>query len=106
MDLTTLLEGNVTYEVKFSGLSLFFTLRKPTNQEDLEYRRRSAKVAVKKGSVEPSDLALDAPLWLFNKVCTSAEYENGAGTRQALSDEEKSKVSNATKLQVIRRHRD
>lgn len=109
MDFNTLYEKSKTvdYDVRLPDYRLFFKLRRPTNQEDQEYRRKAAKIAVKNGKWESSDIALNAPLWLFDKLCVSYEIENGEGSRESLPEEWREKlIPNSTRLVVIRRHLD
>jgi len=104
MDLKEALSTDTEYAIKFRGLTLYFTLRNPTPSEDLEFRRRSGKVTAKNGRVESSDAALEAPLWLLDKVKTKAEYSNGTAERFPIADDLYREIPSRTKLTVIARH--
>lgn len=103
MDLSQLTEEQ-EYAIKFKDLTLFFTLRNPSSKEDLEYRRRSARVSAKNGKIESSDVALEAPLWLMDQVCTKVECQNGGPDRTELSKEDIAKIPTRTRLRVISQH--
>jgi hypothetical protein len=87
MDLSALTDDQV-YQIK----------------EDLEYRRKSTKSSFKNGKVESSDVALDAPLWLLEQVCTKVECQNGGPDREILSKDDIQKIPTRTKLRVIGQH--
>jgi hypothetical protein len=103
MDLSQLTEEQV-YEIKVKDLTLFFTLRNPSSKEDLEYRRRSTKVSARNGKIESSDVALDAPLWLMEQICTKVECQNGGPEREILSKDDIQKIPTRTRLRVITQH--
>lgn len=103
-DLKEALTGETEYALKFRGLMLYFTLRNPTNSEDLEYRRRVGKVSAKNGKLESTDVALEAPLWLLEKVKTKVEYSNGTAERFAVPDDLYRDIPNRTKLVIINKH--
>ena len=104
MDLKEALSGETEYAIKFRGLVLYFTLRDPSNAEDLEYRRRSARQSLKNKQFESSDLALEAPLWLLEKVKTKVEYSNGSAERTPVADDLYKQIPARTKLVVITKH--
>ncbi len=104
MDLSQLTE-DTEYAYKIKDLTLIFTLRNPTSREDLEYRRRSAKVSVKNGKLESSDVAIDAPLWLMDQICTKVECQNGKPEdRREMNKEEIAKIPSWTRRRVITQH--
>jgi hypothetical protein len=104
MDLSALTEEQV-YEIKVKDLTLFFTLRNPSSKEDLEYRRRSTKVSARNGKIESSDVALEAPLWLMDQICSKVECMNGGPEREQLSKEQINQmIPTRTKLRVITQH--
>jgi hypothetical protein len=101
MDLSALTD-DTECAIKLRDLTLIFTLRNPTSRDDLEYRRRSAKVSVKNGKIESSDVALDAPLWLLEQICTKVECHNGTPEdRREMSKEEIAKIPSLTRRRVI-----
>jgi hypothetical protein len=104
MDLREALTGDTEYAVKYRMLTLYFTLRNPTNREDLEYRRRSGKVQIKNKNIETSDAALEAPLWLLDQVKTKLEYSNGTAERFPVPDDLYREIPARTKLAVISKH--
>lgn len=104
MDLKDAISGQTEYAINYRGLTLYFVLRNPTSAEDLEYRRRSAKVQVKNKRIESTDDALNAPLWLLDKIKTKVEYSNGSAERLPVSDDIYSEIPARTKLAVISRH--
>jgi len=103
-DLKETLTADTEYAIKFRGLTLYFTLRNPTPSEDLEFRRRSGRVSAKNGKVESSDMALDAPLWLLDRVKTKAEYSNGTAERFPITDDLYRDIPSRTKLTIIAKH--
>ena len=103
MDLSQLTE-DTEYIIKIKDLTFYFTLRNPSSREDLEYRRRSARVSAKNGKIESSDMALEAPLWLLDQVCTKVECMNGGPERSVLSKEDIAKIPTRTRLRVISQH--
>ena len=104
MELKDALQENTEYAITYRGLKLFFTLRNPSSAEDLEFRRRSGKLKAKNGRLESSDEALNAPLWLLDKIKTKIEYSNGTPQRLDLSPEDYEKIPVRTKLAVISKH--
>lgn len=104
MNLQEALNDQPEYAVKYKDLTLYFTLRNPTNSEDLEYRRRSAKVQLKGKKLESGDDALNAPLWLLDKIKTKVEYSNGSAERLPVSEEDYRAMPARTKLAIISRH--
>lgn len=104
MELKDALTDESEYAINYRGLKLFFTLRNPNSAEDLEFRRRSGKLKAKNGRLESSDEALNAPLWLLEKIKTKIEYSNGTPERLALSPEDYEKIPVRTKLAVISKH--
>ena len=104
MDLKDALQEEIEYAVNYRGLKLFFTLRNPNSAEDLEFRRRSGKLKAKNGRLESSDEALNAPLWLLDKIKTKIEYSNGTSQRSDLSPEDYEKIPVRTKLAIIAKH--
>jgi hypothetical protein len=104
MDLKEALSSAQEYAIRFKGLTLYFTLRNPTNKEDLEFRRRSGQIKAKSGKVESSDAALDAPIWLLDQIKTKVEYSNGTPERFEVAADLYEQIPNRTKLLVISRH--
>lgn len=111
MDLRQALTEEMEYAVNFRGFILYFTLRNPTNQEDIGYRRRSGKVSIKNKNIETSDTALDAPLWLLEQIKTKVEYSNGKidpatgeVAREPVPDDLYREIPARTKQAVISRH--
>jgi hypothetical protein len=104
VDLKDALQEEIEYAINYRGLKLFFTLRNPNSAEDLEFRRRSGKLKAKNGRLESSDEALNAPLWLLDKLKTKVEYSNGTPQRLDLSPEDYEKIPVRTKLSVIAKH--
>jgi len=104
VDLKDALQEEIEYAINYRGLKLFFTLRNPNSAEDLEFRRRSGKLKAKNGKLESSDEALNAPLWLLDKVKVKVEYSNGTPQRADMSPEDYEKVPIRTKLAVIAKH--
>ena len=110
MDLREALNNRPEIVVQFNGLTLYFTLRNPTNEEDLEFRRRSAKVQLKGRKLESGDDALNAPIWLLDKIKEKVEYSNGqrndAGdiVRTDVSREDYRDLPQRLKLGVISRY--
>ena len=104
MDLKDALQEETEYAINYRGVKLFFTLRNPNSAEDLEFRRRSGKLKAKNGKLESSDEALNAPLWLLEKIKTKIEYSNGTPERSEMSPEDYEKIPARTKLSVIAKH--
>jgi hypothetical protein len=104
VDLKDALQEETEYAVNYRGVKLFFTLRNPNSAEDLEFRRRSGKLKAKNGKLESSDEALNAPLWLLDKVKTKVEYSNGTPERAEVSTEDYEKIPARTKLAIISKH--
>jgi len=104
MDLREALTGDTEYAITFRGIQLYFTLRNPSNAEDLEFRRRSAKVQLKNKRIESGEDALNAPLWLFEKIKTKCEYSNGTAERAPVPADLYNEIPARTKLAVISRH--
>lgn len=104
MDLKEALSGETEYAIKFRGFVLYFTLRDPTNAEDLEYRRRSGKISVKHKNIETSDQALDAPLWLLEQIKTKVQYSNGSAERFDVAADLYKQIPARTKFAVISKH--
>lgn len=104
MDLKEALSGETEYEIAFRGLTLYFTLRDPTHQENLEFMRRSGKVQVKNKNIETSDTALNAPLWLLEQIKNKVEYSNGSAERFAVPDDLYKQIPDRTKQAVIAKH--
>ena len=104
MSLRDALAGDKEYALRFDDYKVYFTLRRPTSLENLEFRRRSSKVAMKNKAIESSDLALNASLWLFEKVKVKAEYSNGSDERKALEADDYQAIDDTVKLYVINQH--
>lgn len=104
MDLKDALQEEIEYAINYRGVKLFFTLRNPNSAEDLEFRRRSGKLKAKNGKLESSDEALNAPLWLLDKIKSKIEYSNGTSQRAEVSPDEYDKIPVRTKLAVISKH--
>ena len=66
--------------------------------------RRSGKLKAKNGKLESSDEALNAPLWLLEKVKTKIEYSNGTPDRSPVTNEDYEKIPARTKLAIISKH--
>ncbi len=98
------LDDEVTYAINYRGRKLYFTLRNPDSAEDLEFRRRSGKLKAKNGRLESSDEALNAPLWLLEKIKMRVEVSNGTPERSPFPPEEYKKLPDRTKLSVIAKH--
>ena len=104
MDLKDALQEETEYAVNYRGVKFFFTLRNPNSAEDLEFRRRSGKVKAKNGKIESSDEALNAPLWLLDKIKVKVEYSNGTPERIFMTPEDYEKIPIRTRLAVIAKH--
>lgn len=101
MDLKELFGGNTTIRVKYKGHTTHHEFRTPTNDQDLEYRRRSAKVNVKGKHIETSDSALNAPLWLYSQIIDRVLVENGNGHPEEVPAEVVKDIPNRVKLEAI-----
>jgi len=75
-ELDPLLDVTKIYRT-IKGVPMIFTMRDPSQKEDLDYRRRTQKMIIKNGKVEQSDTALEAHVWHFKQVCVKAERQNG-----------------------------
>lgn len=101
MDLQELFGGTTTVKVKFKGHTTHHVFADPTNEQDLEYRRRSAKVNMKRGRVETSEEALNAPLWLYSKLIQNVQVENGDGIAHDVPKEQWNKIPARVKMEAI-----
>ena len=99
MNLDELFSKEQIVKAKYNGVDTLHYLRQPTNEEDLEFRRRAANVKVKNREIQTSDAALQAPLHLYDKICQRVVVENGAGPEEV--PDFKSKIPNDLKLAVI-----
>ena len=99
MDLNDLFSKEQVVQAKYNGVATFHYLRQPTNKEDLDFRRKSANVKVKNREIQTSDMALQAPLELYNAICQRVVVENGAGPQEV--PDFKEKIPNDLKLAVI-----
>lgn len=79
MDLNELFSKEECVKTKYKGVDVFHYLRQPSSQESLEFRRKSANVKVRNKEIQTSDAALQAPVELYDKICTRVVVENGAG---------------------------
>lgn len=100
MDLKELFGGEYVIKVTFRGCLTVHHLRQATAEEDLEYRRRSAKMNFKGRRLETSDSALEAPIWLYNKLITKVFIQNGTPELEEVPFD-LLKDQNQLKLQVI-----
>lgn len=101
MDLKELFNADTIVKIRFRDAVIENHLRTPTNEEDFEYRRRVAKFNFRQRHVETSDAALQAPLWLYDKICERVVVQNGTGEAQELNAEEKKQIPARIKLEVI-----
>jgi len=92
MDFKHQLTDTQIYPRTIKGVQMWFTLRDPRPEEDLEYRRRSAKVSVRNGKIDTSDTAHNAALWLFDQICVQVTAQNGGPEPTTLSKEEVKEV--------------
>jgi hypothetical protein len=99
VDTNELFSKEEIVKTKYKGVDVFHYLRQPSNQESLEFRRKSANVRVRNKEIQTSDAALLAPIELYDKICTRVVVENGAGP-QDVSDF-KAVVPSDVKLAVI-----
>jgi len=86
-------------KVNYIGVQTVHYLRHPTPHEDLEFRRKSANVKVRNREILTSDVALQAPLELYDKICQRVVINNGAGLQEVADF--KTKIPNDLKLAVI-----
>lgn len=97
IDFDELFSGETVIKVRFRGVVTFHHLRQPTPSEDLEYRRRSARMNLKSHRFEPQDQALEAPVWLYDKLCQRVMAQNGTGEQEPVPLE---KLQNAPRLKL------
>src|ERR1044071_1218369 len=74
-------------------------LREPTGQENLDFRRATSTSRWRNGKLVTTDVALRAPLELYDRICVRVLAENGAGPQEL--DDFKSRISDDVKAQVI-----
>jgi len=71
-------EGAVPLEVENHTVTFYF--RNANTTEELEFRRRTSRQRINSnGSIESSDSALQAPMYLFKVQCTRITLANGDG---------------------------
>ena len=100
MDINELFSGEEIVKAKYRGIDTMHHLRQPTNQEMLEFRRKSANVKVRNKEIQTSDVALQAPIELYDKICTKFVIQNG-GAPVEYTQGFKEKVDPELKLAVI-----
>jgi hypothetical protein len=89
LTLRELLDAEYRVPFDIEGHTLTFHFRNANADEEKEYIRRTSLRRVKEnGVVESTDAALNAPLWLFNKLCTRITLKNGTGEAVEVSKEE------------------
>jgi len=102
MDFNELFSGNTVVSVRWGAYITHHHLRTPTNDQDLAYRRQSAKVNIKGRHVETTDQALNAPLSLYEAVIEKVMIENGNGQpAEEMPAEFRSRLPNRVKLEAI-----
>ena len=80
----------------------FFYFRNPTSDEDLEFRRRTSRMQMRGGKLEPSEGSLQAPLWYFEKICTRIAVQNGTGAlAEDVSEEDKKLIPASMKMKAL-----
>ncbi len=106
MDLKELLNAHRYYAVKDDDkeITFYFELRDATSTENLEYRRRLSKVAFKNGKLESSADALNAALWLLDKIKVKVEYSNGTAERAEVPDDLFHEIPEMTRFWAINRY--
>jgi len=102
MDFNELFNTTTVVKVRWGTYVTYHHLRTPTNEQDLEYRRRSAKINIKGRSVETTDQALNAPLFLYEAVLEKVLVENGNGEPAAeMPADVRARLPNRVKLEAI-----
>ena len=101
MNLKELFQQETIVGVQFDELVFNFHFREPTDGEDLEFRRRTARMTVANGALHNSETSLTAPLWLFSKICSRITIKNTNGEVEEVGDDDKAAIPQEMKLQAF-----
>lgn len=78
INLDKLFDPKTEIRFNFRGHTMIYTLRHPTNDEWLEYNRRSSNFSVRRRKLLATEESAGARLWLLGKIREKVEIENGA----------------------------
>ena len=106
MKVKQLFDVETVVPFEFDGHTISFHFRNPTADEEQEFRRRTSKQRIKdNGTLESTDVALKAPLWLFEKLVQKITITNGNQSPEDVPVEEYRDIPEQTKLEAIASHR-
>lgn len=97
-------ETAISFEVEKHTVTFYF--RNATTDEEIEFRRRTSKQRIKdNGTLESTDSAIKAPLYLFERTCKRITIQNGDGQIEEVSPEEHKDIPEQLKLDAWAAHR-
>jgi hypothetical protein len=100
--LEELFNRKLDIRATYHGVELTHHLREPTQEEDLQYRRRISDMRVRDGHAHSTDTSLNAGLWLYDAICERVTAEDGDGEQDVPDFRER--IPNDLKLAVINAH--
>jgi len=100
MNIRELFDVEVAVPLEVENHTVTFYFRNAKTEEELEFRRRTSRQRINgNGSIESSDSALQAPMYLFKAQCTRITLANGDGSpAQDVPKEEWSAIPDQHKL--------
>lgn len=106
MKLKELFDVETVVPFEYDGHTIAFHFRNPTADEEQEFRRRTSKQRIKdNGTLEATDVALKAPLWLFDRLVKKITISNGNESAEDVAADEYKDIPEQTKLEAIAAHR-
>jgi hypothetical protein len=99
INLKELFSGTQRVRANYCGVELVHHLRQPTNDEDLQYRKRGAEMRLNNRELKASDVSLNSMIWLYDTICERVTAEDADGEQDV--PDFKGKIPNDLKIAVI-----